>query len=112
MRLTPNQPEHRLWVNSKEVQQPPDLDGKQQEEHITANPDTIQPPPGLDPPAHNYVHPTPKAMARPDNYKPPHRLTGKQAPPVVAQLETSWTRRRSHRRTTRTKKKNNEWRPF
>eukprot|EP00971_Amphidinium_carterae_P265817 5272836-Amphidinium_carterae.2 len=26
-------------------------------------------------------------MARPDNYQPPHRLTGKQPPPIVAQLD-------------------------
>eukprot|EP00971_Amphidinium_carterae_P154767 3068574-Amphidinium_carterae.6 len=73
-RLTQKQPGHRLWINNKEVQQPPDLDnagGEQQEEQQTLQQDTIQPPPGLDLPEHNYIHPTPKSQGRPDNYKPP-----------------------------------------
>eukprot|EP00971_Amphidinium_carterae_P287871 5714763-Amphidinium_carterae.2 len=50
-------------------------------------------------------------MARPGNYKPPHRLTGKQPPPTVAQLgdilemkeitlENSEDREKKHRRET------------
>eukprot|EP00971_Amphidinium_carterae_P343927 6483981-Amphidinium_carterae.1 len=55
---------------------------------------TIQHPPGLDIPRWNfhrniilYVHSTSKAMAKPNPCKPPHRLTGKQSPPIVAQLD-------------------------
>eukprot|EP00971_Amphidinium_carterae_P003832 76042-Amphidinium_carterae.2 len=59
--------------------------------------ETIQPPPCLEQPAYTCIHPTPKALARQDHYKPPHRLTGKQPYPIVAQLhdisvkkETTW----------------------
>eukprot|EP00971_Amphidinium_carterae_P037280 732643-Amphidinium_carterae.1 len=45
--------------------------------------EAIQPPPGLD----RYVRPTSKAMARPAEYRPSHRLVGKQSPPIVAQLD-------------------------
>eukprot|EP00971_Amphidinium_carterae_P083347 1649624-Amphidinium_carterae.3 len=87
-RLTQKQSGHRLWIN-KEVQQPPDLEQSevQQEEQSTQEQDTIQPPPGLEQPAtYTYIHRTPKAMAR-ESYKPQHRLTGKQPPPIVAQLD-------------------------
>eukprot|EP00971_Amphidinium_carterae_P041561 816197-Amphidinium_carterae.1 len=76
-RLTQKQPgTFRLWVNNKDVQQPPDLEnaGPLQDEHITTEQDAIQLQPGLDPVVLNYVHPTPKPMAKPDNYKPSHRL--------------------------------------
>eukprot|EP00971_Amphidinium_carterae_P013190 260191-Amphidinium_carterae.4 len=73
-RLTQKQSGHRLWINSKAVQQPPNLEqaGEQQEEQSTHQPNTIQPPPGLEQPAaYIYIYPTPKAMAIQDNYKPP-----------------------------------------
>eukprot|EP00971_Amphidinium_carterae_P019864 391374-Amphidinium_carterae.1 len=38
-------------------------------------------------PVHTYVHPTAKAVARPNNFKPIRRLTGKQPPPIAAQLD-------------------------
>eukprot|EP00971_Amphidinium_carterae_P325549 6455881-Amphidinium_carterae.2 len=67
MRLTTKQPSHRLWVNNKEVQQPPDLDqqDQQKEEYMTTTDQgTVQPRPGLDTPVHTYAHPT--AMQRQD----------------------------------------------
>eukprot|EP00971_Amphidinium_carterae_P007035 139197-Amphidinium_carterae.1 len=66
---------HRIWVNNKEVQQPPDLEqaGAQQGEQLTLEQDTIQPPQGLEQQAtYTYIHPTPNALAKQDNYKPPH----------------------------------------
>eukprot|EP00971_Amphidinium_carterae_P132988 2633531-Amphidinium_carterae.2 len=36
---------------------------------------------------YTYIHPTPKTAAQPDNYKPAHRLTSKQPPAIMAQLE-------------------------
>eukprot|EP00971_Amphidinium_carterae_P174458 3458327-Amphidinium_carterae.1 len=45
--------------------------------------EAIQPAPGLD----MYVRPTSKAMARQTEYRPSHRLRGKQSPPIVAQLD-------------------------
>eukprot|EP00971_Amphidinium_carterae_P350661 6491675-Amphidinium_carterae.2 len=60
-RLTTKQPSHRLMVNNKEIQQPPDLDKQeqQQDEYITTiGAETIQPPPGLDIAQHTYVQPT------------------------------------------------------
>eukprot|EP00971_Amphidinium_carterae_P050837 1001008-Amphidinium_carterae.2 len=87
-RLNQKQLGHRLWVNNKERHFPPDLDNA--DLPATDNPTTtdIPPPPGLEPPqseqseqpAYPYVHPTPKAMAKRDTYKPTHRLTGKQPP--------------------------------
>eukprot|EP00971_Amphidinium_carterae_P153167 3036254-Amphidinium_carterae.1 len=44
--------------------------------------EAVQPPPGLE-----YVTPTAKQMARPEKYKPSHRLVGKQPPPIVAMLD-------------------------
>eukprot|EP00971_Amphidinium_carterae_P231085 4585980-Amphidinium_carterae.5 len=49
---------------------------------------TTQPPPGLDIPQH-YMHPLSNAMARPNPYKPTHRITGKPPPPIVVQLDES-----------------------
>eukprot|EP00971_Amphidinium_carterae_P272961 5417484-Amphidinium_carterae.1 len=45
--------------------------------------EAILPPPGLD----MYVRPTAKAMARQAEYRPSHRLVGKQTSPIVAQLD-------------------------
>eukprot|EP00971_Amphidinium_carterae_P037062 728339-Amphidinium_carterae.1 len=44
--------------------------------------EAVQPPPGLE-----YVQPTAKMMAKPEQYKPSRRLVGKQSPPIVAQLD-------------------------
>eukprot|EP00971_Amphidinium_carterae_P089885 1779508-Amphidinium_carterae.4 len=89
-RLTQKQSGHPFWISNKEVQQPLDLEhaGEQQEEQSTLKPNTVDPPPGLEQPAtYTYIHPTPKAMAKQDNYKPPHRLTSKELPPNAAQLD-------------------------
>eukprot|EP00971_Amphidinium_carterae_P099463 1967715-Amphidinium_carterae.1 len=45
--------------------------------------EAVQAPRGLD----NYIRPTAKVIARPEEYKPSRRLIGKQSPPIVAQLE-------------------------
>eukprot|EP00971_Amphidinium_carterae_P322192 6404172-Amphidinium_carterae.1 len=77
-RLTQNQSGQTLWINNKEVQQPPDLDQPQlqQEESSTAKQDTTQPPPSLEQPAaYTYILATPNAMAKQESHKPPHRLT-------------------------------------
>eukprot|EP00971_Amphidinium_carterae_P240687 4778125-Amphidinium_carterae.1 len=81
-----------IWTLTldQQRQQPPDLEhpGEQQQEQSTLEPHTIQPPPGLEQPAaFTYIHPTPKSLARQDNYRPPHRLTGKQPPPIVIQVQ-------------------------
>eukprot|EP00971_Amphidinium_carterae_P313661 6234051-Amphidinium_carterae.5 len=36
---------------------------------------------------YRYVHPAPEAMAKPDSFKPTHRLAGKQPPSIVGQLD-------------------------
>eukprot|EP00971_Amphidinium_carterae_P015026 296923-Amphidinium_carterae.3 len=64
----------------------------------TEQPDTtndIPPPPGLEQPhleppekpIDHYIDPTPNAMARPNNFKPTHKLTSKQPPSIVGQLD-------------------------
>eukprot|EP00971_Amphidinium_carterae_P140956 2792928-Amphidinium_carterae.2 len=90
-RLNEKQSAHRLYNNNKEQRQVPlDLDNAdlQAAEH-PEQPDDILPPPGLEQPRpfDTYIHPTLKAMAKPEAYKPTHRLTGKQPPAIVGQLD-------------------------
>eukprot|EP00971_Amphidinium_carterae_P169231 3352680-Amphidinium_carterae.1 len=71
-RLNDKQPGHRLWINNKNRQNPPDLDNADLPSiDNTTKPDNIQPPPA----------------AKPDAYKPTQRLTGKQPPAIVAQRD-------------------------
>eukprot|EP00971_Amphidinium_carterae_P235782 4679317-Amphidinium_carterae.4 len=95
-RLSQKQPGNRLWVNNEERHLPPDLDNADlpstdNADNATTN--DISPPPALEltqskqseQPTYTYVHPTSKAIAKPDTYKPTHRLTGKQPPSIVGQ---------------------------
>eukprot|EP00971_Amphidinium_carterae_P234877 4660747-Amphidinium_carterae.3 len=74
-RLNEKQPAHKPWVNKKSVQQPLDMateDGKAPlnvSHAVEEDALRIQPLPGLDIPQ-QYVHPTSKAMAKPNPYKP------------------------------------------
>eukprot|EP00971_Amphidinium_carterae_P298399 5929025-Amphidinium_carterae.1 len=55
-------------------------------QNIQKTEDTL-PPPGLEQPPSidTYIHPAPKAMAKPDAFKPSDCLTTKQPPAIVGQ---------------------------
>eukprot|EP00971_Amphidinium_carterae_P136989 2714715-Amphidinium_carterae.1 len=112
-RLNEKRSAHRLYNNNKEQRQlPPDLDNAdlQPTEH-PEQPEDILPPPGLEqpPPVDTYIHPTPKAMAKPDAYKPTHRLTSN---PLQSWDSSTipWTLRSSPWRKMRTRLRRGTWR--
>eukprot|EP00971_Amphidinium_carterae_P011701 230249-Amphidinium_carterae.2 len=66
---------HQLWINNNK---------EKNNSHLSK---TRFKPSSEQQATYTYIHPTANAMARQDNYKPPHRLTGTQPPPIVAQLD-------------------------
>eukprot|EP00971_Amphidinium_carterae_P263290 5223919-Amphidinium_carterae.3 len=100
VKLNEKQDGHRLSVNNKAMNEPPVTQPPEDNEHrvtvrvpveamnMSNQTNTLPLPPGLD--IHTprlYVHPTSKAMARPNAHKPTHQLMGMQPPPNLAHLD-------------------------